>query len=41
VLTARLDEDRSDASARAEVLTVQAAADPVFGESLRLGPQTP
>jgi len=41
VLTARLDEDRSDASARAEVLTVQATADPVFGESLRLGPQIP
>jgi cobalt-zinc-cadmium efflux system outer membrane protein len=34
-LTARLDEDRADASARAEMLTAGAAADPIFGESLR------
>jgi outer membrane protein, heavy metal efflux system len=34
-LTARLDEDRSDAAARAEMLTAGAAADPIFGESLR------
>jgi outer membrane protein TolC len=34
-LTARLDEDRADASARAEMLTAGAAADPIFSESLR------
>jgi cobalt-zinc-cadmium efflux system outer membrane protein len=34
-LTARLDEDRADAAARAEMLTAGAAADPIFGESLR------
>ena len=33
-LTARLDEDRADASARAEMLTAAAAADPIFGGSL-------
>ena len=40
-LQARLDDDRADAAARAEMLTAAAAADPVFGESLRLRPTTP
>lgn len=38
LLAARLDEDRADASARAEMMTADAADDPVFGESLRLRP---
>jgi cobalt-zinc-cadmium efflux system outer membrane protein len=38
-LQARLDHDRADAAARAEMPTV--AADPVFGEALRLRPTTP
>jgi hypothetical protein len=37
----RLDEDRADAAARAEMLTATAAADPIFGESLRLLPPQP
>jgi outer membrane protein, heavy metal efflux system len=41
-LDARLDHDRADAAARAEMLTATAAADPVFGESLQwLPPTTP
>lgn len=40
-LTARLEEDRADASARAEMLTAAAAGDPVFGESLRQAARTP
>lgn len=40
-LAARLDEDRADAAARAEMLTATAVTDPVFGESLRLRPATP
>jgi cobalt-zinc-cadmium efflux system outer membrane protein len=40
-LDARLDHDRADAAARAEMLTAAAAADPVFGESLQLRPTTP
>jgi cobalt-zinc-cadmium efflux system outer membrane protein len=40
-LDARLDHDRADAAARAEMLTATAAADPVFGESLQLRPTTP
>lgn len=40
-LTARLEEDRADAAARAEMLTAAAAADPVFGESLRQPPTHP
>ncbi|MCA3178476.1 MAG: TolC family protein [Burkholderiaceae bacterium] len=40
-LQARLDDDRADAAARAEMLTAAAAADPVFGESLRLRPTIP
>jgi cobalt-zinc-cadmium efflux system outer membrane protein len=39
-LQARLDHDRADAAARAEMLTAAAAADPVFGESLQLRPTT-
>jgi len=40
-LAVRLDEDRADAAARAEMLTATAAADPIFGESLRLLPPQP
>ena len=40
-LTARLEEDRADAAARAEMLTATAVNDPVFGESLRLRPANP
>jgi cobalt-zinc-cadmium efflux system outer membrane protein len=40
-LEARLETDRADAAARAEMLTAAAAADPVFGEALRLQPDTP
>ncbi len=39
-LQARLDHDRADAAARAEMLTAAAATDPVFGESLQLRPTT-
>ena len=37
-LNARLDADRADASARAEMLGAQSLTDPVFGESMRLRP---
>lgn len=40
-LAVRLDEDRADAAARAEMLTASAAADPIFGESLRLSQPLP
>lgn len=40
-LQARLDHDRADAAARAEMLTAGAADDPVFGASLRMRPTTP
>jgi cobalt-zinc-cadmium efflux system outer membrane protein len=40
-LAVRLDEDRADAAARAEMLTATAAADPIFGESLRLSQPLP
>jgi cobalt-zinc-cadmium efflux system outer membrane protein len=40
-LAVRLDEDRADAAARAEMLTTTAAADPIFGESLRLSQPLP
>ena len=40
-LAARLDLDRADAAARAEMLTDAAAADPVFGESIRIAPTAP
>jgi cobalt-zinc-cadmium efflux system outer membrane protein len=37
-LGARLDDDRSDAAARAEMLTTGSENDPVFGEALRWHP---
>lgn len=37
-LAARLEQDRADAAARAAMLTAAAAADPVFGQALRLRP---
>jgi outer membrane protein TolC len=40
-LAVRLDEDRADAAARAEMLTATASADPIFGESLRLSQPLP
>jgi outer membrane protein, heavy metal efflux system len=40
-LAVRLDEDRADAAARAEMLTATAANDPIFGESLRLSQPVP
>ena len=40
-LAARLDQDRADAAARAAMLTSTAAADPVFGQALRLRPERP
>lgn len=40
-LAARLEEDRSDVAARAQMLTPDAASDPVFGETLRWQPAPP